>query len=107
MAVEDPYTLEADHWPGLAKLAEEAGELIQVLGKIMALGVAGGLQHWDGTNVRDRVLEELADLTAAMNFFMAFNATEDEFGRILIRATEKTDKFHAWRDKQQGDEADA
>lgn len=35
---EGPYSIGQGHWPGLARLIEELGELQQVLGKIMACG---------------------------------------------------------------------
>ena len=31
-----PYSIGSDVWPGLSKLAEESGEVVQVIGKIVA-----------------------------------------------------------------------
>lgn len=60
------FELNSDRWPGLAKLTEESGEVLQVIGKLMANG--GEVQHWDGTNLRDRLQAELGQLLAAITF---------------------------------------
>ena len=64
-----PYAIGSDHCNGLSKLIEECGELIQVAGKIIGLGDAG--DHWDGTNLRQRLEEEIADVRAATMYVMA------------------------------------
>jgi hypothetical protein len=33
-----PFAIGSDAWPGTSKLLEEQGELVQVLGKLMATG---------------------------------------------------------------------
>ena len=49
---------------GLAKLAEECGELVQVIGKVMAYGTG---PHPDGTeSLKARLEDEIADVQAAM-----------------------------------------
>jgi len=67
-----PYEIGSDRWPGLAKLAEEAGELIQVLAKLV--GASGRERYYDGTDLRERLVEECGDLTAAIAFFTETNA---------------------------------
>lgn len=40
------FSLGSRTWPGLSKLVEECGEVLQIAGKIM--GTGGTVQHWDG-----------------------------------------------------------
>lgn len=56
-----PYSIGSSHLPGLSKLTEECGELTQVLGKVLGMGSAG--DHWDGTNLRKRLIEEMGMCT--------------------------------------------
>ena len=56
---------------GLAKLSEESGELLQVAGKMLQyplLQTSGNMTHPDGTNLRERLQEEMGDLKAAIDF---------------------------------------
>lgn len=39
------FAIGSPVWPGLSKLAEEAGETLQVVGKLM--GTGGESAHWD------------------------------------------------------------
>lgn len=90
-----PYSIGSDIWPGLSKLIEEAGEVLQVGGKL--LGTGGNPQHWDGSNLRERMLLELADLHAAIVFFLVSNydsgTSEAEFKE---RRRQKLEQFEAW-----------
>lgn len=61
-----PYSIGSDVWPGLSKLIEECGEVVQVAGKL--LGTGGNTNHWDGTDLRERLQEEVADVIAAAQF---------------------------------------
>ena len=45
-----PFSFGSRTWPGLAKIAEEAGETQQIIGKLLASG--GAAEHWDGSNLR-------------------------------------------------------
>jgi NTP pyrophosphatase (non-canonical NTP hydrolase) len=87
-----PYAIGSEHLPGLGKLIEEAGEVQQVAGKI--LGVGGMTQHWDGTDLRERMTEELADLAAAAIFFAQTNGLD--MAHIHARAEEKVALFREW-----------
>lgn len=67
-----PFAIGADpdRWPGLAKLAEECGELQQVIGKLMAFPDGG--EHPDGAGRLDhRLADELADVLAAVLYVRA------------------------------------
>jgi NTP pyrophosphatase (non-canonical NTP hydrolase) len=93
-----PYSIGSDTWPGLAKLAEECGEVIQVIGKIIALSGAENYDHWDGTNVRERLQEELGDVLAAIDFVQEHNG----LSRVIMirRKQHKTALFEKWDAEQ-------
>lgn len=91
--MNDDYQIGSDNWPGLAKLVEESGELMQVLGKLMATG--GVRDHWDGTDLEDRLYEELGDLHGTMLFFVHTNKLDS--ARINKRADNKIELFESWR----------
>jgi NTP pyrophosphatase (non-canonical NTP hydrolase) len=96
-----PYGIGTETWPGLAKLMEECGEVIQVLAKLVA---AGSLDHtWtetDGTprgwgDLSGALHEELGDLQAALNFFITLNDEVDS-DRIIGRSSHKFSTFCRW-----------
>lgn len=93
-----PYSIGSDTWPGLAKLAEECGEVIQVIGKIIALGGAENYSHWDGSDVRHRLQEELGDVLAAIDFVQSHNPLDDM--AIARRQDQKTVLFEQWHAPQ-------
>lgn len=97
--VAGPFSIGSDCWPGLAKLAEECGELVQVLGKLIATN--GEIAHWDGSDLRLRVQEELADVLAAARFFVARNALDRS--AVGHRASEKEALFWGWDDEARHD----
>lgn len=92
------FTLGADRWPGLTKLLEEQGEVLQVIGKLMATG--GGVEHWGGERLDRRLEEELGDAWAALQFVVAL--TEVEAGRVEARRDAKLSQFLRWRAEEQG-----
>ena len=77
---------------GVAKLIEECGELQQVLGKKLAMWDQD--EHWDGTNLRTRMVEEMGDVLAAIRF------VADQFGLswadVLARDAHKRALFETW-----------
>lgn len=77
---------------GLAKLAEELGELQQVVGKMMAYGTGA---HPDGTeSMLARFEEESADVTAALTFVAQTHGASSE--NVKRRAAMKLELFQAW-----------
>ena len=84
-------------WSGISKLAEEAGEVLQVLGKL--IGARGSVEHWDGTNLRVRLHHELADLLAAIDFVVQVNNLD--VSEIEHRRRRKLELFYQWH--RQGD----
>lgn len=81
-------------------MGEEAGEFLTVGGKLMGNG--GQADHWDGTNLHQRLMEELADLDAAVAWFIGRpeNFTEEERSAILRRKREKMRLFDTWNAEQ-------
>lgn len=99
-----PFSIGSTTWPGLAKLVEECGEVQQVVGKLMALdGNAPGdfYMHWDGTDIKDRLQDELADVQAVIEFVRDKNRQLDSvhFNR---RVAMKLARFNTWHDLGQG-----
>lgn len=90
--VAGPYSIGSDVWPGLSKLIEEAGEVIQVGGKLMQR--AGSTDHWSG-DLRQMAVDEIGDLYAALDFFVDKNPTLSRW-EIAKRRFEKQVLFQAW-----------
>jgi NTP pyrophosphatase (non-canonical NTP hydrolase) len=89
------YGIGDKEWPGLAKLIEEAGEVQQVIGKLMALGGDCDTPHFDGQGpLRERIENELADLSAALIFVAQHNAFDQE--KINRRVKYKLARFENW-----------
>lgn len=82
-----PYRITSERLPGLAKLVEEAGEVIKDAAKIMG-GCAdpGAMEHLE---------DEIGDLYAALYFFTTENPVNN--GRIGSRSIEKLKR---WTDKR-------
>lgn len=94
MSAPGPYAIGSNNWPGLAKLAEECGELVQVIGKLIAMGGAENYDHWDGTHLRERLTEEMGDVRAAMIFVCETNDIPKE--NVHARADRKLVLFRQW-----------
>lgn len=91
-----PYSIGSDNWPGLSKLIEECGEVLQIAGKLIA--TSGELKHWDGSNLADRLVEELGDLSAAIEFVVDTN--DIEWSAVSSRWRSKLATFHQWHREQ-------
>lgn len=90
------FQFSSEVWPGLAKLSEECGELVQVISKIV--GTAGTMRFRDGSTVDpERMIEELGDVWAAVEFVYQHAFTPEERRRIINRRTAKYDLFNRWR----------
>lgn len=94
------YSIGSRKWPGLAKVMEECGEVIQIAGKIIAAD--GRDLHWDMTADADapwsplasRLTDEIADTTAAILFLIETNQLNAD--RINLRANAKLAQFRKW-----------
>lgn len=89
------YAIGSSKWPGLSKLIEEMGEVQQVAGKIIATD--GEVQHWDGTNLKERMELELGDLLAAIQFFATANTLS--WHSINVQVESKLRLFHKWHEE--------
>lgn len=85
-------------WPGLAKLNEESGELVQVIGKLMM--THGQAKHWDGSDLRARLVEEMGDVSAACAFIYAHVLTAEERATVCDRVRKKLALFVKWHREQ-------
>ncbi len=90
------FAFGARGWPGLAKLVEEAGEVIQVCGKLMM--TSGRIEHWDGSNLAERLADEIGDVSAAIEFVATY-CKELPIGRTAARRREKLNRFLEWHTK--------
>ena len=84
-------------YPGLAKLSEECGEVVQVIAKLMATN--GKYEHWSGINLNERLIEEIADLSAAIHFVTG-ELSHDERYLVSERTRDKLNLFRKWHYEQ-------
>jgi NTP pyrophosphatase (non-canonical NTP hydrolase) len=88
------YSLGKNHWAGAAKVIEEMGELQQVFGKLITNN--GDVRYYDGSNLREKFLEEIPDVLAAIAAFVEYNFDSMEVGEINERAQKKYELFNEW-----------
>jgi hypothetical protein len=103
------FAFSDQEWPGFAKLMEESGELVEVLGPALLLSALGKLvqdggklmmvhgttDHWSG-DLRQMLMEEIADVEAAIDFVKDHNFTGKERKKIASRVKAKRNKFEKW-----------
>lgn len=90
------FTIGSNEWPGLSKLIEEAGEVLQAAGKLMQRASLGFRDDWNGEDCRTRLAEEMAHLEAAITFVREAN------GLPLMRDKheEKLVRYRRWHQEQ-------
>lgn len=88
-----PFSIGQNSWPGVAKLAEECGEVLQIIGKLIATG--GRTDHWSGLDLGHELEDEMADVTAAIQFILKHNDQLD-IDRIHGRVLRKLELFEEW-----------
>ena len=98
------FSIGSKVWPGTSKLIEETGELQQELGRLQqSLGKLiashGDTDHWSG-DLRAKLVEEIADVRAAIWFFTDKNMTVRERDAIDKRCAEKIRLFEKWQAEQ-------
>ncbi len=91
------FMIGAKIWPGLSKLIEELGDVAQVAGKLIAAD--GNDIHWEGTNLRERMHEKIADLIAACTFVIEQNGLSSKL--ISDRVAHKLSLFRQWHTSQE------
>ena len=87
-----------NEWPGLAKLNEGSGELVQVIGKLMM--THGSSKYWEGVDLRQRLIEEMADQAAAIDFVSDHVLTPVEATRFVECMKQKRTLFELWHREQ-------
>ena len=90
------FSIGSTKWPGISKLIEECGEVIQVCGKL--IGTGGLIHHWDGTNLKERLEDEIGDVMAAVSFITLKCCLDHK--RIAARQIEKLALFRKWHEEQ-------
>lgn len=85
-------------WPGVAKLNEESGELTQVIGKLMM--THGDRKYWDNVDLRQCLIEEMADQAAAIDFVSDHVLTPEETHVFVERMKRKRALFEQWHVEQ-------
>jgi len=96
MAHQTPFSFNDKDFPGLAKVAEESGEFMQVFGKLLMTG--GHTAYFDGTDLREALLAEIADMEAALTFVRAQMPMLDSERKTLNdRVKRKLHNFYAYR----------
>lgn len=96
MSGSGDFSIGSTVWPGTSKVIEECGELQQALGKLIA--THGDEAHWDGSNLRQRIEDEMADVAAAIAFFGKVNGLNREV--MGQRIEEKMALFEKWHSEQ-------
>lgn len=91
------FAIGSSVWPGISKLIKKCGEIGQVAGKLIATG--GNVAHWDGSNLRERLQDELADVIAACRFVISRNGLD--VAAIEKRVDAKLALFNKWHFDQQ------
>lgn len=85
---------------GLNKLNEEAGEVVTVIGKLMAYPDG---DHPDGKgNLYERLKEEMADVFAAASWVAANNLSQEEHDKFFKRVQEKHELYNKWYSENDG-----
>lgn len=78
---------------GIAKLNEECGEVIQIVGKLMAYPIE---PHPSGTKLIKKLEEEIGDVLAAITYLLHNNSSIDA-ERIARRRDMKCRIFSEWK----------
>lgn len=91
-----------DVWPGAAKLMEEAGEVVQVISKLIVNG--GSTDYWGDRDLHELMIEELGDLSATIIFFGEQNFSPEDLNKIAARAQLKLDRYAVWKGSKDADD---
>lgn len=92
----EPFCIGSDIWPGLAKLMEECGELVQVCGKVVAFPAVE--LHPDGSRLCERLEGELGDVLAAVTYVVTRNGLDWE--AVNGGMTKKLHRFNSWHNEE-------
>ena len=93
MSLVTMFFIGAKKWPGITKVMEECAEVIQVCAKLQA--ALGEILHWDGTNLKERLEDEIGDAYAAFDFVIHHSGLNP--AKIAARRREKRALFEKWQ----------
>lgn len=96
-SVNPGYTMHNVTWPGLSKVIEESGEVLQICGKIMA--IRGGDTYYNGEDLRVELENEVSDLLASLTYLIRENDLDK--ARINRRVQMKLAKYQNWKETNQ------
>jgi NTP pyrophosphatase (non-canonical NTP hydrolase) len=86
---------EVQYWKGIFKIVEEAGELLDVLGKLGQFPKGIHPSEQDGEIILlEQLPEEIADVKATLDYFISANKLDA--GAIEVRRLSKVKKFFNW-----------
>lgn len=94
------YFIGAGRLAGVSKIIEEAGELLEIIGKVQ--GSKGMFTHWTG-HLERKLYEEVADVYAALDFFMSHDGLK-WVQAVNERRAKKLAMFKDWHHNTQFDE---
>lgn len=83
-------------WPGLSKVTEECGELLQVIGMLAAY--PDGVRLPDGTDLVGALIDAAGDVAAAVQFLIQANPCLND-DRFSERRRMKLARFMGWHDR--------
>lgn len=90
------FFIGAPKWPGISKLIEEAGEVLQICGKL--IGSEGEIKHWNVPDLKSALEDEIGDVLAACHFVIETCGLD--FNKIMRRKNQKHGIFHAWHEER-------
>jgi NTP pyrophosphatase (non-canonical NTP hydrolase) len=79
-------------WPGISKLVEECGEVVQIVGKLIQ--TRGKTKHWNVPDLKAALEDELSDVWAALTFVQKH--CDLDANRMADRIVQKLDLFEKW-----------
>jgi hypothetical protein len=93
------FAIGSRFWPGISKLIEECSEVVAVCGKLLGISDENVLQlpvikYWDGTDLIERLTNELGDLVAAIEFILLHCPIDRN--HVADRAQKKLLLFEQW-----------
>jgi len=91
------YTMQNTNWPGLAKVIEESGEVLQICGKIMS--IRGASIYYKGEDLRSELEDEVGDLLASLTYLIQENKLDR--AKINRRVQYKLARYAIWKDTNQ------
>ena len=90
------FAIGDEEWPGVSKVLEEKDELGVELGKLM--GTRGDTNHWSG-DLRPKILDESADVLAAVTFMVGMNFNPEERNYVVDRMIDKLATYYKWQEE--------